>query len=53
MDQIRAKYGAAAILRAKRYTLGGTAIQRSQLMGDIRRFMTAEQKMDSDDAARA
>jgi DNA polymerase V len=33
MDEIRAKYGATAILRAKSYTLGGTAIQRSQLIG--------------------
>jgi DNA polymerase V len=33
MDEIRAKYGATAILRAKSYTLGGTAIQRSQRIG--------------------
>ena len=33
MDQIRAKYGATAILRAKSYTMGGTAIQRSRLIG--------------------
>ncbi|TCP31775.1 DNA polymerase V [Scopulibacillus darangshiensis] len=33
MDQIREKYGSTALLRAVSYTKGGTAIERSKLLG--------------------
>lgn len=33
MDEIRTRFGSTALLRASSYTRGGTAIQRSQLVG--------------------
>lgn len=36
MDSIREKYGAASLLRAVSYTKGGTALERSKLLGGHR-----------------